>query len=202
MPWSEFDMRTACLEVRKVGGIRKAAKKYQIPYTTLYGRLNGTLPHTVAHQDFQRLSIDQEDLLADWVLFQSSLGDAPTHQQIRDLAQRIASERGDGEKIGKRWVRHFIARHPVLKTQKPRRIDAARIKCATAEVIRPWFNYLRIPAVQAIPPEFRWNMDEAGLMEGLGSNGYVVGNAQRRSIAAKKPDSRTWILLDSALQLA
>jgi hypothetical protein len=137
MPWSELDIRAACLEVQRTGGIRNAAKKYQIPYATLHGRLNGTLPHKVAHQDSQRLSIDQEALLADWVLFQSSLGDAPTHQQIRDLAQRIAFERSDNEKIGKRWVRHFIARHPILKTQRPRRIDAARIKCTTEEIIRP-----------------------------------------------------------------
>jgi len=93
-----------------------------------------------------------EDELADWVLFRASLGAAPTHSQIRELAQRISIERGDGLKIGKRWARYFINRHPVLKTQKLRRIDAARLKYATDAVIRSWFNYLRIPAVQAIPP--------------------------------------------------
>lgn len=186
-------MRAACLEVRKHGGIRKTARKYQLPYHTLRGRAKGRLPHAVAHQDSQRLSVNQEDVLKDWILFQGSLGDAPSHQQIKELAQRILTERGDDQKIGKRWVRHFITRHPILKTQRPRRIDSARIKAATAEVIRPWFNYLCIPAVQAIPPEYRWNMDEAGLMEGLGSNGYIVGNSRRRAITAKKPDSRTWI---------
>ena len=135
----------------------------------------------------------QEDELADWILFQASLGSAPTHAQIKDLAQRIAIERGDDFKIGKRWTRHFLNRHPVLKTQKPRRVDSARLKCATEEVIRPWFNYLRIPAVYKIPPQFRYNVDEAGLAEGIGSNGYVVGYAKRRAMTQKKPDSRTWI---------
>ena len=36
-------------------------------------------------------------------------------------------------------------------------------------------------------------MDEAGLMEGMGSNGYAVGSSERRSVGKKKPDSRTWI---------
>ena len=36
-------------------------------------------------------------------------------------------------------------------------------------------------------------MDKAGLMEGLGANGYAVGSSKRRSITAKKADSRTWI---------
>ena len=67
----------------------------------------------------------------------------------------------------------------------------ARVRCATPEVIRPWFNYLRIPAVMAIPPQYRYNMDEAGLIEGQGANGYVVGTARKRSIQAKKPASRT-----------
>ena len=42
----------------------------------------------------------QEDELADWILFQASLGNAPTYAQIKDLAQRIAIERDDEIKIG------------------------------------------------------------------------------------------------------
>ena len=37
-------------------------------------------------------------------------------------------------------------------------------------------------------------MDEAGLVEGMGSNGYVVGCAKRRAMTQKKPVSRTWII--------
>jgi len=36
-------------------------------------------------------------------------------------------------------------------------------------------------------------MDKAGLMEGLGSNGYVIGSAERRLVTSKKLNSRTWI---------
>ena len=193
MSWTEADMREACLEVRRIKGIRRAARKFNIPYPTLRGRLSGRLPHAVAHQDQQRLSMVQEDELADWILFQASLGNGPTHTQIKDLAQRITIERGDGLKIGNRWIRQFLNRHPVLKTQKPRRVDSARLKCAIDEVIRPWFDYLRIPAVQKIPSQFRYNIDEAGLAKGIGSNGYVVGCAKRRAMTQKKPDSRTWI---------
>ena len=100
MSWTETDMREACLEVRRIGGIRRAARKFHIPYPTLRGRLSGRLPHAVAHQDQQRLSMAQEDELADWILFQASLGNAPTYAQIKDLAQRIAIERDDEIKIG------------------------------------------------------------------------------------------------------
>jgi len=102
MAWTEIDMRTACDDVRKGVKIRKAAKKYLIPYATLHSRINGTLPHVVTHQDQQKLSMPQEDLLANWVLFQGSLGAPPTHTQIRELAQRISIKCGEGQKIRKR----------------------------------------------------------------------------------------------------
>ena len=35
-------------------------------------------------------------------------------------------------------------------------------------------------------------MDEAGIMEGLGENGLVVGSAEKRSIQKKTPGSRAW----------
>ena len=57
MQWTEFDMRTACAAVKAGLLIRKAARQYAILYTTLRGRLAGHLPHAVAHQDYQRLSM-------------------------------------------------------------------------------------------------------------------------------------------------
>ncbi|KID59616.1 transposase, partial [Metarhizium hybridum] len=35
-------------------------------------------------------------------------------------------------------------------------------------------------------------MDEAGIMEGLGENGLVVGSSERRSVQKKTPGSRVW----------
>jgi len=67
------------------------------------------------------------------------------------------------------------------------------VKAATVEVIYKWFNYLQIPAIQRIPPEYKWNIDKAGLIEGLGSNSYVIRSVKRRLVISKKPNSRTWI---------
>ena len=137
MVYSEFDMRAACAEAKKIGRVRKAARKFHVPYTSLRNRLNGILPHAVAHQASQKLSPRQEDLLADWILFQGSLGDTPTHSTIKEIVRRIAVDRGDTTAVGKRWVGAFLKRYPVLKTQRPRRIETTRIKAATAKVIRP-----------------------------------------------------------------
>ena len=76
----------------------------------------------------------------------------------------------------------FLARNPVLKTKRQRYVDSVCVNCARSEVIRPWFQKLDIPAIRAIPANQRWNMDEAGIMEGYGLNGYVVGSVEIRKV--------------------
>jgi len=192
MPYSEADMREACEAYRKEGSLRKQGLEFDVSYSTLRRRLIGVLPHAVAHQHQQKLSVVLEKSLADWVIFQADLGLPLTHTQIRGLAQRICVDHGEPQEFGKRWMAAFLRRYPVLKTQRPQRIDSARVKLATEERIRPWFNYLAIPAVKAIPPQHRYNVDEAGIMEGVGDNGLVVGRAETKVILAKQPGSRNW----------
>jgi len=86
----------------------------------------------------------------------------------------------------------FIQRNPILKTKKQLRIDSVCVNGATSDIIRPWFQKLEVPSIKAIKPENRWNMDEAGIMEGEGENGLVVGSVDRRLIQKKQPSSKTW----------
>jgi hypothetical protein len=61
-------------------------------------------------------------------------------------------------------------------------VDSVRVNGATSDIIKLWFQKLAVPAIKAILPENRWNMDEAGIMEGYGLNGFVVGYTERRFI--------------------
>jgi len=62
----------------------------------------GVLPHTVAYQDQQKLSVALEKSLADWVIFQADLGLPVTYTQIRGLAQRICVNYSKPQEFGKR----------------------------------------------------------------------------------------------------
>ena len=79
----------------------------------------------------------------------------------------------------------FLRRNPILKTKKQYTIDSVRVNRATSEVIKKWFPKMALPCIKAIKPENRWNMDEARIMEGMGDNGLVVGNAHKRFIQKK-----------------
>lgn len=86
----------------------------------------------------------------------------------------------------------FLRRNPILKTKKQFHIDSARVNGANTEVIKKWWPKLVTPAIKAIKAENRYNMDEAGIMEGIGDNGLVVGSAKKRFIQKKHPGSKAW----------
>jgi 4-hydroxybenzoate polyprenyltransferase len=51
---------------------------------------------------------------------------------------------------------------------------------------------LAVPQIKAIKPENRWNMDEAGIIEGQGMNGLVVRSKNQRFVQKKQPRSKAW----------
>ena len=158
---------------------RKAALEYGILRSTLQLRIDGSLSRREAHIPQQRLSKIQEERLSKWILIQESLGLGPTHGQIRAFAGRILQARGDALPLGKRWMAGFLRCNPILKTKKQFYIDSARVNSATTEVIKKWWPKLAIPAIKAIKPDNRYNMDEAGIIEGMGDNGLVVGSINK-----------------------
>ena len=86
----------------------------------------------------------------------------------------------------------FLRRNPILQTKKQFRIDSQRVNSATSDIIKAWFLKLTIPAIRRIKPENRWNIDKAGIMQGQGENGLVVGSVGNKLIQKKQPGSRSW----------
>ncbi len=172
--------------------VRKASREYGVPRTTLHDRIIGIRPKSIAHQHTQKLSTVQEDTLARWVTTQSLLGQHPDHQELRRYALIMLKAAREPEQLGKRWVNRFLRRYPAIRVMRKRAIDFRRINGATPDVIRSWFQKLAVPAVQAIKPVNRFNFDEAGIMEGHGSNGLVLGSTESEAIRKARPGSRVW----------
>ncbi len=190
--YTENQLLAAISDIRNGKSVHKTSQKWGIPRSTLHDRLKGAQSIQQAKRFCQRLSQEQETYLADWVLAQAALGLPPTHQELRYFAERILQAAGERKSLGKHWVSRFIARYPILKTQRPRRIENARVNGATTEVIKSWWSYLKNPVVDTIKPANRWNMDETGIMEGKGSNGLVLGRNKIRPLQRKEPGTRGW----------
>jgi len=190
--YTPYDLAQAMEAVANGQSLRKAALQWGIPRATLQGRICGSESHQQAAANQQRLSPVQEHHLTSWILTQESLGLPPTHAQIKEFTQRILALKGDHKPLGKHWMQAFLKRNPAIRTKKHTTIDSQCVNGATTEVIKPWFQHLHLPEIQAIKPENRYNMDESGIMEGLGVNGLVVGSSERCSIQKKQPGSKAW----------
>ncbi|KAM4056523.1 DDE superfamily endonuclease [Hirsutella rhossiliensis] len=191
MKYTESDIHSALEAIANGGSAKKAARDWGVRgqlFTIACMVTNAERMHFLLFRGFQT----QEKQLTEWILIQDALGLPPTHSQIRQFAQRMLAVKGDHTPLGKHWMQAFLRRNPAVRTQKCHHRDSARVNGASTEVIRPWFNNFFLPEILAIKPENRYNMDEAGIMEGLGENGLVVGSAEKRSVQKKTPGSRVW----------
>ncbi|KAL5612103.1 hypothetical protein BROUX41_000349 [Berkeleyomyces rouxiae] len=193
--YSEDDINHAINAVSNGQSIRSASREWGVPMRTLQHRTHGTQRREAAFSHLQRLAPTQESHLAERIRIQASLGAPPTHQQVREFAQRILRAKGDSSPLGKNWTQNFIKRNPSIKIRRSRAIDSQRISGASTDVIRSWFRHLDIPEIKAINPCNRYNMDETGIQEGKGSNGLVLGSAEGTTLLKKQPGSRVWTSL-------
>jgi hypothetical protein len=151
MPAYNENTLTAALNAVNAGvPIKRAARDYGIPESTIRNRRDGRQAKTIAHTFQQKLSPVQEGRLADWIRVQDALGVAPTHAQIRTFASRILKAGGSTAGVGKHWLTGFLRRNPRIATLPTRRINSARVNGATVKVIQAWFPLFNLPAIQKV----------------------------------------------------
>lgn len=115
MDLKELAIQSAIADVESGTSQRKAADHHGVARSTLQERLKGRQSHAIAHQDQQRLTPEQEDFLADWILSQDVRDQTPSPQRIREVAARIIYMCGGREPLGHLWLAHFIRRNPRVK---------------------------------------------------------------------------------------
>ncbi|KAK1846911.1 hypothetical protein CCHR01_10426 [Colletotrichum chrysophilum] len=108
--YTENEINQALADMANGISARNASRRWGVPRSTLQDRTKGAQQRAAAFEDLQRLSHTQEAKLASWVQIQADLGLPPTHQQVKDFAQRILHAMGDTQPLGKRWMDGFLAR--------------------------------------------------------------------------------------------
>jgi hypothetical protein len=173
---------------------RKAAKAYNIPESTLRDRMNGAKNHAISHQHQQRLSPQQEEFLADWILEEGARGYPPSIPRVQEMASRILRMNGDDNPIGKAWISSFKRRNPRVASMIGRRIEAPRAEAATSDQIRAFLELFERTRIRLnIRLEDIYNMDETGIALGICTNTRVLGDARRKKAYIKSPENREWV---------
>jgi hypothetical protein len=82
--------------------IQACAKAYNVPRSTLSNRLAHRPTCSMARQQQQRLSLEQEDFIAAWIIIEDSAGCPPTYARVQDMATQILQIGGDTAPLGKK----------------------------------------------------------------------------------------------------
>lgn len=190
--YTEFDIENAVFDVDSGSTVLAASRRWGIPRSTLRSRIQGHRARSDAFEPYQRLSQVQEQDLAAWILAQGNLGFAPTHQQVKEFAHKIASAQGDSRPIGKHWMEGFLSRNPTIGSVRDVRLDVQRVESVTPDILRSFFTLAEAAGIGKTHPSLLFNMDETGLMEGEGTNGIALGAREKRTVYSKKSTSRVW----------
>jgi hypothetical protein len=86
---------------------RKAAKLYEVPFSTLNDRMNGHLPLPERRPANIKLSKLEEEVIIRNILDIDTRGFAPRLSSVEDIANFILKWRG-GKRVGGRWAQRFI----------------------------------------------------------------------------------------------
>lgn len=195
--------------------IRAVAKAFSISPDTLRRRSQGGKQRVDSHAQQQRLTSNQEDWLADWILRQERAGFAPTHGKVRSIAQAIVhlpllrqAEYNNLEQqplppIGKNWLQGFRRRHPEIHSLKSRKLDGKRAENKRQEVAQ-YFDLLTTWIDEfSVTPSNIWNIDEVGIAMGcLDNNHSVLGSSASSSTVIKSPETREWVSIIECISAA
>jgi hypothetical protein len=145
---------------------RAAAKIYNVSRTTLSGRLGGQQPNCNIRPPRIRLSINEEQVIVQYILDLDARSYPPRVSGVKDMANRLLRER-DASRVGKNWVTNFVKRQPELRTRFNRRIDYQRVKYEDPDAYRTWFRLVQnVVAKYGIQDRDIYNFDETGFLMG------------------------------------
>ncbi|PSS32144.1 hypothetical protein PHLCEN_2v2100 [Hermanssonia centrifuga] len=144
--------------------LRAAATDYDIPRSTLTTRYNGTKSRKEAHRHEQKLAEEAEEVLVTWIKVMGHRGVPFTPAMVTEYASHIA-----GTPVGDSWIQRFKARHPDLKIRWTSSLEACRARALNPTLVKEYFNIIHELIVKYhITPENIYNMDEKGLLLGIG----------------------------------
>ena len=158
----------------------QASQIYGIPRSTLsyhircpYGQPDPEEPRVGSH-----MTPRQEERVCQWILRQESIGYAPTYRQIRGAVTSLLMAEGREVVLGQHWAQRFVHRHPQIKAKIGRRQEAIRFDGFTPKAVNWYFN-IRDGQYHWIRPENTVNVDEGGVLMGMGKFGNTLMTHRR-----------------------
>jgi hypothetical protein len=180
--------------------MRVAAKAYNVPESTLRGRVNGLPARRDTVPTTRKLTTIEELTLVERVLSMDRRGLAPTYNAVQQMAnlllqKRSSQNQANSPTVGQHWAYNFVRRHKALKCKYNRKYDYQRAKCEDPALIRPWFQLVRntIEKYGILDADI-YNFDETGFQMGIILTAKVITGAERSNRPVSvQPSNREWV---------
>ena len=182
--------------------MRKVAKQYGIPKSSLHDRVNGKMTRKEEHQRRQKLSPQEELTIVNWLHRLQAWGWPSRIDQVRQMAAELLTKKGDTQNLGIHWGQKFLGRHQQLKTAFVPSLDKKRAMAEDRQVLDQWFAlYSKIKTEYSIDESNIWNMGEKGFMQGAIGKESVIFSRQQLKTFMTQPDNRDWVVLIECVSL-
>ncbi|KAI1831082.1 transcriptional regulator family: Helix-turn-helix and Centromere protein B, DNA-binding region [Penicillium roqueforti] len=169
------------IKKQEISAIREAARRFNVPESTLRSRLRGTTFRANSRANLHKLTEIEEESLQKWILSMDSRGAAPRPSMVREMADLLLKQRGTIPvlTVGENWVTNFVKRRPLLSSRFSKRYNYERAKCEDPKIITEWFNLVRKTILQfGIDPDDVYNFDETGFAMGLTATAKVITRSE------------------------
>ena len=159
--------------------IRRAAKTYDVPRTSLVNRMKGMTPLADRRNAQHNLTLTKEETIVQYVLDLDSRGFPPRISDVRSMADLLRTTR-HATPVGTKWPYNFVQRRPELKTRFSRAYDFQRALCEDPDIINAWFQLVaNMRTKYGIQDCDFYNFDEIGFMMGVICGNMVVTRVDR-----------------------
>ena len=142
--WREDNMVQAVDSVLKKGtSIRKAAKEYDIPKSTIADWISGRVLMGAVSGPNRYLDAQQEEELVHFLIECASVGYPRSRQAVIGMVERILNDRGIQRTVTHGWWESFCHRHPNVSLRTTVSLSLSRAKASDINVINKYFDLLQ-----------------------------------------------------------
>jgi hypothetical protein len=110
----------------------RVARLYDVPRSTIQGRLSGSLPKATINARKRKLSPTEDQALVQWILDLAQRGFPPHIINVRRMADNLLAARGQTpppQPVGKNWVSRWINTQADLIMKWDRKLHSQRALC-------------------------------------------------------------------------
>lgn len=182
------------LASNEVLSVREAARRFNVPKTSLQQRINGRRPILEFSAERSWLTDAESKVIVDELIHSAAQGFPDTKRHLRRRVNAVIQDKlGDPSfHVGENWVDRWLEKWgKSLSTYWSTSLDAVRARALNPEVVNDYFQKVQETVSKYnIEPDCLWTMDESNFIFGHACKTRVIGQAGNRVQHSQRDGSR------------